>query len=677
MIFLGGLLISAVGLAVASYVERKVINTPSIEHKSDKNLTDNTNLPIPIRSKYRFVLTTATMGLAVVAQFSSIIWLTPISLFLIGYFSTSIIKEAAVAIFEDRKIKVDILDGIVISLSVLFGQIAAAAFMVWVLDLADMLLEKTRRKSRQYITSIFGEQARFAWLLVDGQELQVKVKELQKDDIIIVSTGEQVPIDGIIVEGDAMIDQQSLTGEATPVDKHEKENVFASTVIVAGKIKVRILKTGEDTLASKIIKIINEASDYQVKLQHMGEKIADKAVIPTLGLGALGYITTGPGALLAIVNADYGTGIRIAAPIALLASLGIAAKNGLLIKDGKVFEMLKDIDVILFDKTGTLTTETPIVSNIIPTDDRYQEEKILFYTATAEQKFSHPIATAILQKAKDRNMILPQYDDSHYYVGLGIEVKIDGDLVKVGSSRYMEREKIKIPPSIESALQKTRERGQSGILTAINNEIAGMIEFKSKIRDEAVQVIADLKREGIKEIVLISGDHDAPTRELSRKLGIDRYFAGVLPHEKADYVRLLQDEGKKVMMVGDGINDSAALSYADIGVSLKGASTIAVDVADVIFMDGSLKKFHYLFYISNVLQKNVRRSFYLIAVPNTLCIAGAFMGIFGLRGSLILNNGFNLIAAMNGMLPYRMEELKELVDNQSVHGSIVNQELEN
>ncbi|MCK5720260.1 MAG: heavy metal translocating P-type ATPase, partial [Thiomargarita sp.] len=596
---------------------------------SDKVMVEHVDIPEAesARNKYRFILTTGTMGLAVAAQFSSVILLTPVSLLLIGYFSIDIFKEAKTAIFKDKRVKVDILDAVVISLSVLFGQIAAAAFMVWILDLADMLLEKTRRKSRQYITDIFGEQSRFAWLLMDGQEIQIKVKDLQKDDIIVIGTGESVPVDGIVVEGEAMIDQQSLTGEAAPVDKHEKEKVFATTVIVSGKIKVRVLETGENTLASKIIQIINEASNYQVKLQSVGEKIADKMVIPTLWLGALGYATVGPNALLAIVNADYGTGIRVAAPIALLASLGVAAKNGILIKDSKVFEILKDIDVILFDKTGTLTSETPIVSRIVPANSIYQEEKILFYTATAEQKFSHPIANAILQKAREENIILPKYDDSKYYVGLGIEVDIHGDLIKVGSSRYMERENIIIPPLIEAALQETRERGQTGILTAVNNEIAGMIELKSSLRSEAVQVIANLKQEGIKEIVLISGDHEAPTKEFAQKLGINRYFAGVLPHEKANYVKLLQSEGKKVMMVGDGINDSAALSCADIGVSLKGASTIAVDVADVIFMDGSLRKFHYLFEITNIMQQNVRRSFYLIAVPNTLCIAGAFMGV--------------------------------------------------
>jgi heavy metal translocating P-type ATPase len=670
LLHLGKIILVIAGVAMGSYVEyrqrkqnvsQKNTGDNGIIHSYDTMLektNGNANLALcePEREKYRFALVSGTFGLAVATQ--RLIWLTPMTLVLIGYFSANIFRRAISAIFKEKQIRFDIIDAIGISLCLLFGYIASTAFMIWVLDLAHLLLENTRKKSRQYIVDIFGEQPRFAWLLIDGQEIQIEVKNLQQGDIIVVSTGESIPIDGIVVEGEALVDQQSLTGESAPVEKHKQEKVFATTILVAGKIKVKVLNTGEDTLASKIIQIINEASGFHIKLQSMGEKIADNMVIPTLGLGILGYATVGPKALLAIVNADYGTGIRVAAPIALLASLGVAAKNGLLIKDSKVFEILKNIDVVLFDKTGTLTSEIPRVSRIVASNEHFSETEILFYTATAEQKFSHPIATAILEKAKEEGMALPEYDESQYYIGLGIEVDIHGHLVKVGSSRYMERERITIPPSIKSALEETRARGQTGILTAINNEIAGMIELKSKVRDEAAQVIADLKREGIKEIVLISGDHEAPTKELSHKLGIDRYFAGVMPHEKADYVKRLQREGKKVMMVGDGINDSAALSYADIGVSLKGGSTIAVDVADVIFMDGSLKKFHYLFKITNLLQDNVRKSFYLIAVPNTICIAGAFMGIFGLRGSLILNNGFNLIAAMNGMLPY-MEKTEQ------------------
>lgn len=666
MVQLGGMILVFVGASAAPYVKKMLTRVKikgqlkKIAESSSANILQETQHELAIedieaneeRHRFRFLMTTGTMGLAVIAQTSRLFLLMPASFLLIGYFSYNVFQEAANALFKEKKIKVDILDTGVVLLTLLFGQIAAAAFMVWILDLADMLLQKTTRKSRQYITDIFGEQPRFAWLLVDGTEVRVEVKDLKQDDIVMVGTGEQIPVDGIIIEGGAMIDQQSLTGESVPADKQEKEQVFATTVIVSGKIKVKVQETGENTLASQVISIINEASNYDVRLQSVGEKIADKMVLPTIGLGAMGYAAVGPGAMLAIINADYGTGIRVAAPIALLASLGNAAKNGILIKHSEVIEKLKDIDVVLFDKTGTLTKEVPTVSKIITADESYDEHKILFCTATAEQKFSHPIAAAILQKARDENIELTDYDESQYHVGLGIEVEIGQDWIKVGSPRYIESENIEIPQKIQAALKEAADRGQSAILTAINNKVAGMIELQSTIREEAADIIADLRRLGIKEIVVISGDSEEPTKNLARQLNIDRYFAGVLPNEKADYVKLLQDEGKKVMMVGDGINDAAALSHAEIGVSLKGASTIAVDVADVIFMDGTLTKFHYLFEVADNLQKNVKRSFLMVAIPNTLCIVGAFMGLFGLKASLVLNNGFNLMAAANGMLPY-------------------------
>lgn len=642
-----------------------VTMTPLITVSSEKNeliLPAETELaasdkPAKIQieeeeDKYRFALSTGTMGLATLAQLGVSV-LTPVSLVMTGFLSARIFQNSVKAVVEEKRISVDILDSTVISLCLVFNQIAPAAMMVWVLDLAGMLLDRTTKKSSQYLTDIFGEQVQSAWIpAADGQEVEVPVVTLKAGDIIIVITGGHVPVDGIVTEGEAMIDQHSLTGEAAPVEKRVGDEVFAMTVLVAGKIRVRVRDTGENTLASKILRIINDASAHKVRLHSVGEKIADDMVIPTLGLGALGYAVTGTNAMLAIINADYGTGIRIAAPIALMACLGIAAKNGVLIKDSKVLELLKDIDVVLFDKTGTLTYDVPVVSEIVPADGTYSAEKILLYTAAAEQKFSHPIAKAILRKAAEGNIELPPHDESRYHVGLGIEVAVHGDTVKVGSARYIERENIIIPQKIRDALEKTADKGHTAILTAVNGNLAGMLELQSALRDEAFEVVSLLRTKSIKEIVLISGDHDAPTKALSDRLGADRYFAGVLPHEKADYVKLLQNEGKKVMMVGDGINDSAALSYADISVSLQGASTVAVDVADVIFMDGTLKNFEYLFEVSDILHRNVRRSFLMIAVPNTVCILGALMGVFGLASSLVLNNGFNLLAAANGMLPY-------------------------
>lgn len=332
--------------------------------------------------------------------------------------------------------------------------------------------------------------------------------------------------------------------------------------------------------------------------------------------------------------------------------MAITAKQGALIKEAHVLESLKDTDVVLFDKTGTLTQEVPEVSRIISADGLFEETNILLYAAAAEQKFSHPISRALLQKAEQLAMTLPPRNESEYHVGFGIKVGIYDDLVKVGSSRYIEKEEIDIPESIQKELRNTRAQGNSAILVAVNEKLVGMIEFQSSRRPEADIVIDKLRKRGIREIVLISGDHEAPTRYLAGKLGMDRYFAGVLPHEKAEYVRLLQKEGKKVIMVGDGVNDSIALSCADIGISISGASTIAVDVSDVVFMDGDLSKFDYLFDISDAFNRNVRRSFLMILIPNTLCIALAFIRLAGLSASMVLNNGFNFLSAINGMLPY-------------------------
>lgn len=669
MIHLGPILYVASGVGLGFFSERlrfKKIRLGWRRQRSDHpppGDSDDTLLALAAAesggsgARSRFALSTGMMGLSMTAQFAAPA-LIPITLVSVGFMSKNIYKEAGEALFKDRRIKVDILDAVVISLTAGFRQIAAVGFMVWVLDIADLLLAQTRARSERFITDIFGTQPRFAWRLQEGgEEVETPIQDLQAGDIIVVNTGEQIPVDGVVVGGTAMVDQQSLTGESAPVERNDGEQVYAMTVLVAGKLRIQVQETGADTVAFKIVKIINDAATFKVDVQSSGERIADKMVFPTLGLGTLGYFTAGPGAMLAIINADFGTGIRVAAPVALLAALGRSAQHGVLIKDSKVFETISEIDAVLFDKTGTLTYDVPRVAQVVCAGDDYTEGKIIAYTAAAEQKFSHPIAKAILNRAEELGLTLPAQDDSRYHVGLGIEVVVDSLHVKVGSARYIEQEGIALPPVIAEALEASRNRGHSAILMAIEDEVAGLIELRATVRDEAVQVIASLRERGIKEIVLISGDHEAPTRELASHLDVDRYFGGVMPHEKADYVRLLQAEGKKVMMVGDGINDSAALSLADIGVSLQGASTIAIDVADVVFMDGHLEKFDYLFEVTTKLQSNVRRSFALIAIPNTVCIFGGLIGYFGLPASLVLNNGFNLIAAINAATVYN--EIKE------------------
>jgi len=529
-------------------------------------------------------------------------------------------------------------------------------------DIGYTILDVTSKTSHQLLAKVFGKQTRKAWLLVDGQEVECKVADLKKDDLIVVSTGEQVPVDGIVVNGDAMIDQHALTGESAPVEKTEGDTVFAMTIAVAGKVVVRVTETGDNTNAAKIVRIIEHSMEHKVRLQSQAERFADLAVVPTLALGATGMGFVGADAMLAIINADYGTGIRIAGPTALLASLALAAKNGIVIKNANVLESLCQMDAVIFDKTGTLTQETPMVGNVICCDGAaFTEEKILAYVACAEQKFSHPIARAICQRAAELKLQLPAIDESQYHVGFGIDVQINGDALKVGSMRYMQRENVSIPGHISAHLEDIHKEGRSAVFAAVNDRLMGVIELHASSRPEAYPIITSLReKRGIEEIYLISGDHQAATRALAERLGIPNYFAEVLPQDKAKYVKMLQEKGLRVAMVGDGINDSVALSQANYSISLRGAADIATDIADVVFVEGNLAKFDMLFQISENLRKNVRRSFALIVVPNTLCIMGAFMGLVGLGTSLVLNNGFNTVATVNGLSLYNsvMEELE-------------------
>ncbi len=589
-------------------------------------------------------LSTLTTGLSLVPGLG--LYTVP----LILYTGWPIFKRAGKAL-KKKKVKVDILDTAVIGSCLAFRQYGAAAFMVWILDVADVLLNKTSQQSKNLLEAAFGEQARFAWILKGKREVQVPVEKLNPGDTVIVSTGENIPVDGKVIQGDGMVDQHMLTGESALVEKKLNDEVFASTVVLGGKLYVRVEKAGKETTTAKIVQIIKESAEYKPKVMSFGERMADKAVLPTLGLAGLGMTTGGPQSLMAILNADFGTGIRVAAPTAVLAHLALAARSGIVIKKGAVLETFQEIDTFLFDKTGTLTREIPEIANIIPAQKGFAEEQILAYAASAEQRFSHPIAKAIFEKAKQLKLKIPKRDESKYCVGFGIYSVINGDNVKVGSLRFMEKERITIPLLFEERLSEIHNQGKSAILVAINDRLAGAIEFRSSHRPEAYDTIQRLKQRGVKNLVLISGDHEAATRDVAQKLGIDYYFSEVLPQDKANYVRELQKGGAKVAMVGDGINDGAALSLADVSISLKGASAVAIDAADVVFMDGNLTKLDQLYDISTHLKRNLNRSLKLIVVPNALCITGALLRVVNLGMSLVLNNLFNVAATIQATIP--------------------------
>lgn len=609
---------------------------------------DKLDLQLPIA--------TFSVGFAALAQFAAPAIL-PLAAVLFAYTSITTFKEAYNTLFEEKRLGVDVLDAIVVIGCLATMSVFPGAVLCWCLSFGRLLVKKTQDDSKKLLMNVFGKQPRFVWLLKDGVEVQVALDKLKVGDIVVVNTGETVPVDGIVHTGMAMIDQHALTGESTPAEKSPGDRVFASTVMVAGKIEIRVESAGTETASAKIGKILNDTAGYKLTSQNKGEALADKAVIPTLALGGTALATLGPAGAIAVLNSDFGTGIRMAAPLALLSNLALAAQKGILIKDGRALEQMNEVDTFLFDKTGTLTRERPEVGRVYSTEG-FTVEQIMAWAAAAENRFSHPIAKAILHKFEEMNLDMPKVDESQYAVGFGITVMIEGMKIRVGSPRFMTMENIPIPDEIKDAQTEAHNEGNTMVMVAVDDRLGGAIELQAAIRPEVVDIIAGLRQRGIKHIAIISGDHEAPTKRLAEQLGMDRYFAQVLPQDKADYVEKLQKEGRKVCFVGDGINDSIALKKANVSISLRGASTIATDTAHIVFMEEGLTKLLDVRDIARSLDHNIKRSWTMIIIPNAMCIVGAFTMGFGVMISVVMNNVTAVAALANGMAPLR--QLKKI-----------------
>jgi Cu2+-exporting ATPase len=622
---------------IIEILETALVNA---EHPSQK---DKIDLHLP--------LCTALVPFAATAQFAAPT-LLPYAAVLFAYTSIPTFKGARAVLFEEKRLGVDVLDAIVVVGCLGTMAIFPGSVLCWCLSFGRVLVKKTQDNSKKLLLNAFGKQPRYVWLYRQGAEVQIALDRLQPLDVIVVNTGEVVPVDGIIVQGMAMIDQHALTGESTPAEKGVGDRVFAATVMVAGKMLVQVEKSGNETASAKISQILNDTAGYKLTSQHKGERLADKAVIPTLAVGALGMAAMGPGGAVAVLNSDFGTGIRMAAPLAMLSSLALCANKGILVKDGRALELMNEVDTMLFDKTGTLTRERPEVGRIIASYG-FTPKQILQFAAAAERKFHHPIALAILHKAKELDIELPSTDETQYKVGYGITVAVEGQLVRVGSRRFMEIEGVELTPEVEEAMEKAHREGHTLVMVSVDGRLGGALELHAAVRPEVRQIIQGLRDRGIKHIAIISGDHEAPTRKLADSLGMDRYFAQVLPADKADYVIKLQKEGRKVCFVGDGINDSIALKQANVSISLRGASSIATDTAHIVFLEEGLSRICDLRDVSRDLDHNVRRSWSLILAPNIACIAGVFTLGFGIMTSVITNNVAALAALANGMLPLR------------------------
>ncbi|MCE0496696.1 MAG: heavy metal translocating P-type ATPase [Methylacidiphilales bacterium] len=629
----------------------QIIHKQQIVSHLDAALCRAPKRPLKQVGDHHFKIASASLALSATATFFNPA-LLPIGAVLMLYTAIPSFRRAYHSMRHERRLGIDSLDTIIFTACLFTGEIFAGAMTAWFLSLGRKLLKQTRAESAKVLLQMFGKQPTLARVLKDGREIETDLEKIKRDNRIVIYTGEVVPVDGVIVEGDAILDQHALTGESAPAEKSVGGKVFASTVMLAGKIVVRVERAGKDTASSKISRILNKTVAHKLRAQSRGEELADKAVLPALGLSALAGGTVGASGALAVINSDLGTGIRMAAPLGMLTSITLCAQQGILVKDGRALELMRNVDTVLFDKTGTLTREKPEVGKILCCGD-YPEEQILTFAAGAEQKFTHPIARAILDKFAALKRPMPRLDASKYHVGYGITVEIEGYTVRVGSRRFIEMENLAIPDRVELEMKELHATGHSFVCVAIGNQLAGVIELQSSHRPEVEEIISGLRTRGVNHMAIISGDHEKPTRRLAEHLKMDRYFAEVLPQDKARYVELLQKEGRTVCFVGDGINDSIALKKANVSISLRGASSIATDTAQIVFMEESLARICDLKDFSLALEHNVQRSWNLILMPNGFCIAGVFLFGFNIWHSVFFNNASAILALLNGLLPLR------------------------
>jgi Cu2+-exporting ATPase len=555
---------------------------------------------------------------------------------------------------EERRLDYRAIWAMIIPAALAIGAVTSAAFGALLGIVGYYLVAKTENRSKQQIAELFGGQIGTVWLLVDGVEVEASLAQLNSGDIIVIQAGQMIPVDGTIATGTATVDQHMLTGEAQPVEKAPGDGVLAATIVLSGRIQIQVEKAGEATVAAQITQVLNQSSNLKRALQSRTDRMMNRLTWPILGLSALAVPFAGLSGAVAVLWYYPGGRLMNFGALSMLSTLQVAAQRGILVKDGRALETLTEIDTVVFDKTGTLTLEQPTVSQVFCYNGLVQQD-LLRYAAAAEAKQSHPIARAILQAAADHSLTLPPLEEAHYKVGYGLKTRIEGVMVCVGSVRFMQMEGIAVPLTIIEQQAASHAIGNSLVLVALNNEIVGALELTPTIRPEADAIIRSLHARGI-QTVIISGDNEAPTQRLATELGISRYFAEVLPQDKANLVAQLQAEGHKVCFVGDGINDAIALKTANVAISLRGATTIATDMADIVFMDGALRQLPTLFQLADEFAANMFINLVAAVVPPVLGIASTLFLGWGFGIAVVLSQVNLPVGIYNALRPLLDEE---------------------
>jgi heavy metal translocating P-type ATPase len=553
---------------------------------------------------------------------------------------------------RESRLNIDFLDTLAIIASLLHGSPMAGTIVIWLIKLGDWIRDLTAAGQRKAMSELLEFQAKTAWVIRDGVVTSIPASELAIGDEVVAYPGDMISVDGEIIDGQAMIDQKTITGEGLPVMRGKGEPVFAATVIRDGQLTIRAIRVGTATTAGQIAQLVESAPIGDTRMQNHAEKLADRLVLPTLALAVgTAAVSADFNRFLSLVIVDYGTGIRVAAPTAVLASMTHAARAGIIIKSGAHMEKLSQVDTVIFDKTGTLTHGSPEVIDVISYERGITDRHLMGLAAAAETKLQHPVANALRQKAHEMGANIPYCEETKYRIGLGVEGQVNGYYLHVGNERFMKQSGINVRQA-ETDRANLDEQGYSCIYVSVDGSLAGLIPFTDKIRPESREIIRHLHANGIKNTVMLTGDNAVAARAVGRRLGLTRQFADMLPADKAEVIQQLQRDGNVVAMVGDGINDSPALSFADVGIAMKYGAEVARESADVVLMEDSLWKLVKAVEISRGAVRLIHQNYAIVAGLNTLALGLALPG--GLiipEITALISNGSAILASLNGIRP--------------------------
>lgn len=551
-----------------------------------------------------------------------------------------------------RKIEVPVLDATAITVSLVTKDFSTASSIMFLLGIGELLEEWTHKKSVDDLARSMSLNVSKVWLRTpENQEILVESSKIEKGDKVVVHMGNVIPFDGEVLDGDAMVNQASLTGESVPVQRTVGNTVFAGTVVEEGEITIRVKEVEGNNRFDQIVTMIEESEKLKSELEGKAEHYADKLVTWTLGATGLTYLLTrNVTKAMSILMVDFCCALKLAMPISVLSAIREASLYNVTVKGGKFLEAVAEADTIVFDKTGTLTKAHPTVVDVVNFNDEYSSDDMLRVAACLEEHFPHSMAKAVVDAASKKGL---SHEEMHtkveYIVAHGIATSINGKRTVIGSYHFVFEDEKCVVPAGKEPLFESLPLYYSHLYLAVEGKLSAVICIEDPLRDEAAAVVTSLKKAGISKVVMMTGDSERTASVIAKKVGVDEYYAEVLPEDKAAFVEREKAKGRKVIMIGDGINDSPALSAANVGIAISDGAEIAREIADITVGSDDLYQIVTLKYISNALMKRIKSNYRKIVGFNSGLIALGVAGVLPPTTTALLHNGSTILISVNSM----------------------------